>query len=584
MSNTVRAAIESGSADAIDLIVTYGSRPDQAERRRLASLGAKVGQGFTNLPMQTIRVPMNAIELLAQGDDIEMIAVDEPIQAASRSARKTARLPEPGSNKHFPVAGNVAVAVLDSGISDHADINLQQRLDCRVQTSAGSETYRDEFVARDWGGNDGSQSFSGAWSELGESNGPTSGDVRVDSDDARCASEGKCLRIGDDDSNLTGIGALRQLDLGQANTATLSFTHGHSGDSSSASVSLDVSPDGGNSWTSLQTFSVGGSQSPSAQSFDLTPYVAHNTQIRFIASGTTGDESSYAYFDDVEVSYDIAGSPCADAANAVGGTADGTFLDQFDVRAYNNSDGTLAWNSAWTEINEPNGSGPTGGPVQVSPGSGVNCVSGNCLRVGGTKPNNPDPGFGVYRDIDLGGADGATMSFSYRRGSYDGGNPTNGRLTLDASDDGGATWTTVETFYYDGLDNAQTEVSVDLSGFTTANARIRFQSRGPVDDIVFFIDDIKIETFAGLTDPDDPFGHGTHVAGILGGDGWSSAGNYPGVAPGAALHSLRVLGEDGQGSTSDVIAALDWILANAVDHNIRVVNLSNLVRPSTNLP
>ena len=57
----------------------------------------------------------------------------------------------------------------------------------------------------------------------------------------------------------------------------------------------------------------------------------------------------------------------------------------------------------------------------------------------------------------------------------------------------------------------------------------------------------------------DQYGHGTHVAGIVAG---SDDGGYAGVAPGAHIVSLRVLGADGSGDTSDVINAIDW----AVDH------------------
>ncbi len=46
------------------------------------------------------------------------------------------------------------------------------------------------------------------------------------------------------------------------------------------------------------------------------------------------------------------------------------------------------------------------------------------------------------------------------------------------------------------------------------------------------------------------------------------------VAPDAKLVSLKVLDQDGAGSISNVIAALDWVVANARTYNIRVVNLS----------
>ncbi|MCQ7029709.1 S8 family serine peptidase, partial [Escherichia coli] len=51
-------------------------------------------------------------------------------------------------------------------------------------------------------------------------------------------------------------------------------------------------------------------------------------------------------------------------------------------------------------------------------------------------------------------------------------------------------------------------------------------------------------------------GHGTHVAGTVGGTTY-------GVAKGVDLVAVRVLGCDGKGSTSGVIAGVDWVTANA---------------------
>jgi serine protease AprX len=74
--------------------------------------------------------------------------------------------------------------------------------------------------------------------------------------------------------------------------------------------------------------------------------------------------------------------------------------------------------------------------------------------------------------------------------------------------------------------------------------------------------------------PYDDQGHGTHVAGVIGGNGRDSNGKHAGGAPDASLISLKVLDEHGQGTISNVIAALDWVLANHARYNIRVVNLS----------
>ncbi|HEX5476201.1 MAG TPA: S8 family peptidase [Vicinamibacterales bacterium] len=76
----------------------------------------------------------------------------------------------------------------------------------------------------------------------------------------------------------------------------------------------------------------------------------------------------------------------------------------------------------------------------------------------------------------------------------------------------------------------------------------------------------------------DPFGHGTHVAGIAGGNGnYAGRVGSPyigGSAPSVSLVDVRVLGSDGAGLTSDVIGGIDWVIANRAKYRIRVINLS----------
>jgi serine protease AprX len=76
----------------------------------------------------------------------------------------------------------------------------------------------------------------------------------------------------------------------------------------------------------------------------------------------------------------------------------------------------------------------------------------------------------------------------------------------------------------------------------------------------------------------DPFGHGTHVAGIIAGN--RTAATYVtsqfsgGSAPSVRLVDVRVLGALGSGRTSDVIAGIEWVINNASTYHIRVINLS----------
>ena len=71
----------------------------------------------------------------------------------------------------------------------------------------------------------------------------------------------------------------------------------------------------------------------------------------------------------------------------------------------------------------------------------------------------------------------------------------------------------------------------------------------------------------------DRFGHGSAVAGVIGGDGEASAGEVLGIAPQVDLIDLKVVGPDGTGYTSHLIQAIDWLIENRPG-NVRVANLS----------
>ena len=81
---------------------------------------------------------------------------------------------------------------------------------------------------------------------------------------------------------------------------------------------------------------------------------------------------------------------------------------------------------------------------------------------------------------------------------------------------------------------------------------------------------------SGESGATDTYGHGTHIAGIIAGSVSSSPTPLykNGVAPGAHLVNVRVLNRVGVGYTSDVIAGIQWVVANRVKYSIRVMNLS----------
>ncbi len=88
-----------------------------------------------------------------------------------------------------------------------------------------------------------------------------------------------------------------------------------------------------------------------------------------------------------------------------------------------------------------------------------------------------------------------------------------------------------------------------------------------------------VDFLTGNSSPVDPCGHGTHVAGIIAGNGARSSGTgyfrtFYGVARSADIVNLRVLNVRGVGTVSNVIAAIQWAVEHKSAHNIRVLNLS----------
>ena len=72
----------------------------------------------------------------------------------------------------------------------------------------------------------------------------------------------------------------------------------------------------------------------------------------------------------------------------------------------------------------------------------------------------------------------------------------------------------------------------------------------------------------------DDSGHGTHVCGILCGNGALSGGRLRGIAPGVRLVVGKILDENGDGTTQAMLEGLDWVLALQREYDIKIVNIS----------
>ncbi len=72
----------------------------------------------------------------------------------------------------------------------------------------------------------------------------------------------------------------------------------------------------------------------------------------------------------------------------------------------------------------------------------------------------------------------------------------------------------------------------------------------------------------------DDCGHGTHINGILAGNGSMSGGRMQGVAPGCRLINGKILDHKGEGDADSMLAALQWVLTLQKKYHIRILNLS----------
>lgn len=94
----------------------------------------------------------------------------------------------------------------------------------------------------------------------------------------------------------------------------------------------------------------------------------------------------------------------------------------------------------------------------------------------------------------------------------------------------------------------------------------------------------RISAFHDFTSPSskcrDDSGHGTHVAGILAGNGKLSHGIYAGMAPQSEIFAGKILDQEGNGNVENVLRGIDWIKQLCRKYPIRIVNISVGTQPN----
>src|SRR5699024_10634222 len=109
------------------------------------------------------------------------------------------------------------------------------------------------------------------------------------------------------------------------------------------------------------------------------------------------------------------------------------------------------------------------------------------------------------------------------------------------------------------------------SGFDGAGTTVAVLDSGIDKEHLDLKDNIEKEkNFSADDTASDLHGHGTHVASIIAGTRAASDGLRKGVAPGASLLNAKVMGKDGKGMESDIIAGMEWAAAEGAD----ILNMS----------
>ncbi|MGE5786398.1 MAG: Ig-like domain-containing protein, partial [Myxococcales bacterium] len=163
-------------------------------------------------------------------------------------------------------------------------------------------TIADSFAGNSYNGSTGQQPWAGPWTEINDGNGrPNRGRIRVRTNN--CAST-SCPNMT---AAVEGLGLQRPLSLVGATGATLSFSYRVPTAKSGQTALVQVSGDGGTTWRTLDTISLGTQVNTSTPaSYPLQPSeLTGNARLRFT---TTGTASAVFVPDDVSLLLQIAGT------------------------------------------------------------------------------------------------------------------------------------------------------------------------------------------------------------------------------------------------------------------------------------
>jgi hypothetical protein len=153
------------------------------------------------------------------------------------------------------------------------------------------DNVRDNFGTAAYTNNDGVVNWAGNWIETNDNGSATNGRILI---------AGGELQIGD--NNTAGASTVeREANLSAAGftTATLSFSFRTQGVEATDSMRVEVSANGGSSWTTLETFT--GAFAASTRSYNITSSIATNTRVRFIRVNGYAETNDLFFVDNLQI-------------------------------------------------------------------------------------------------------------------------------------------------------------------------------------------------------------------------------------------------------------------------------------------
>ncbi|MBK6596496.1 MAG: hypothetical protein IPG25_00720 [Proteobacteria bacterium] len=240
MSPRVAAMAQSGSDSMVELIVRHTGNPASTEATRVAQLGGQVLRQYENFPLMAVSIPANQIGEFAGGSSVDFLDLNNSIQAASLSARQAGNTPVSGSGSSVPVSTNFAVAVVDSGVANHTDLNVVSHRSFNDARTSLTTTYYDAFGKNTYAGSD---IWSGSeWIERNDTGGSSSGYVRLTNSSCPADYNGYCLELRA--NGPSNVSVERSMELMGAKEALMFFDYGVANVSSTAEFVIEASADG----------------------------------------------------------------------------------------------------------------------------------------------------------------------------------------------------------------------------------------------------------------------------------------------------------------------------------------------------